>query len=386
MSHARESAPAMATPADKLQHTLDKIDKDKLKQKFDLSHFGLNAVIRGAQLTLVGAHRALQNPALFTSDHYRQAAIAVAAGIAIRLLIAIPTIGVRVLLWALSFFVSMDAVGWDDTLVNGLHFVENYVLQVPFFLMALMRYITPTLDNLFMDSLKWVDRTYVAKHKHDDPAQLRPMYYPQLSRYRHTHGSAHTSSPVEAATHFCIRSGKRAAISLAVYAMSFLPLVGWLVLPAASFYTFHRAVGLGPASVIFGTGVFLPRHYLVVFLQSYFASRSLVRDLLEPYFARVRFSPEQKRSWFRSREGLLFGFGVGFYAMIRIPLVGVLMYGIAEASTAYLVTKITDPPPLPEQSEGFAASQQEWRNKHEFLDLSLANLDMVRPAREEKEK
>jgi hypothetical protein len=44
----------MATPADKLQHTLDKIDKDKLKQKFDLSHFGLNAVIRGAQLTLVG--------------------------------------------------------------------------------------------------------------------------------------------------------------------------------------------------------------------------------------------------------------------------------------------------------------------------------------------
>ena len=36
------------------------------------------------------AQRALQNPALFTSDHYRQAAIAVVAGIAIRLLIAVP--------------------------------------------------------------------------------------------------------------------------------------------------------------------------------------------------------------------------------------------------------------------------------------------------------
>lgn len=36
------------------------------------------------------ANRALQNPALFTSDHYRQAAIAVAAGISIRLGISIP--------------------------------------------------------------------------------------------------------------------------------------------------------------------------------------------------------------------------------------------------------------------------------------------------------
>lgn len=35
-------------------------------------------------------NRALQNPRLFTSDHYRQAAIAVAAGIAIRIIVAIP--------------------------------------------------------------------------------------------------------------------------------------------------------------------------------------------------------------------------------------------------------------------------------------------------------
>lgn len=40
----------------------------------------------------VAALRALQNPALFTSEHYKQAAIAVAAGIAIRLAIAIPVI------------------------------------------------------------------------------------------------------------------------------------------------------------------------------------------------------------------------------------------------------------------------------------------------------
>lgn len=41
-------------------------------------------------LTAVKAHRALQNPALFTSDHYRQAGIAVLSGLAIRLVISIP--------------------------------------------------------------------------------------------------------------------------------------------------------------------------------------------------------------------------------------------------------------------------------------------------------
>lgn len=57
-------------------------------------------------------------------------------------------IGIKVLIWFISFFVSLDAVTWDDTLVGGLDFVAEYVLQVPFFLMALMRYVVPTLDNL----------------------------------------------------------------------------------------------------------------------------------------------------------------------------------------------------------------------------------------------
>lgn len=87
---------------------MDKIDI----ANFDVSNFDPNAILRGAQLTLVGGmllpthqgivifhsccltpytvNRALQNPRLFTSDHYRQAAIAVAAGVAIRIIVAIP--------------------------------------------------------------------------------------------------------------------------------------------------------------------------------------------------------------------------------------------------------------------------------------------------------
>jgi hypothetical protein len=58
-------------------------------------------------------------------------------------------VGVRALLWMLSFLMDMDHAQWDDKVSNGLHFFENSVLQVPFFLMTLMRYVTPTLDEMY---------------------------------------------------------------------------------------------------------------------------------------------------------------------------------------------------------------------------------------------
>lgn len=231
-------------------------------------------------------------------------------------------------------------------------------------------------DSLrFMESLRWVDTTYVQKHKSEDPSTLRAMYYPNLVMYS-THGEAgKKKSPRDAMLLFLMRYGKRAGLSLAIYLVSFVPYIGHLVLPAASFYTFNRAVGPVPAAIVFGSGLFLPKRYLVHFLQSYFSSRSLMRELLQPYFLRVRFSSEQKRRWFMDREGILFGFAVGFYTFLKIPLLGVLIYGVAEASTAYLVTKITDPPPAPAHSENFVESQVRWQNKHEFLKLPLEGLD-----------
>ncbi|EPQ62376.1 Bgt-4568 [Blumeria graminis f. sp. tritici] len=237
--------------------------------------------------------------------------------------------------------------------------------------MTFMKYVTPTLDNL----LAWVDYTYYKKHEGETPTAIREGYYHNLQQYTAENNKPNSMSTKTAIAKFIFRFGKRAGISLFIFACSYVPFVGRLVLPGASFYTFQKVIGFAPAAIIFGTGIFLPRRYLVIFLQSYFSSRSLTRELLEPYFIRIHFTKDQKRNWFFDREGLLFGFGVGFYLLLRIPLLGVLMYGIAEASTAYLVTKITDPPPIPAQSDGFAASQQKWANKHEFLRLNLREID-----------
>src|SRR5271168_1162785 len=116
-----------------------------------MSNFDPNAIIRGAQLTLVGAHRALQNPNLFTTTYYRQAALAVCAGLVIRIVIIVPIYVVKLFIYALSFIADLDHETWNDTVVNGLDFIAKSVLQIPFFLMMVMSSITPTLDNMFMD-------------------------------------------------------------------------------------------------------------------------------------------------------------------------------------------------------------------------------------------
>ncbi|VUC34551.1 unnamed protein product [Clonostachys rosea] len=375
---AGDSGDKLHEQTEKLKKVVeDNIDKEKLKKAFDLSHFDLNAVLRGMQLTLVGAHRALQNPELFSNDHYKQAAMAVGVGIGIRVLVSLPFFFLRILLWVVARFLDPESIQWYESVIHGFNFIEESVLQVPFFLMTLMRYMVPTLDNLFMKSLRWVDQTYVKKHQNEKPDKLRDLYYPNLKTYKVKDGSTHSDSTAEAITNFVLRFAKRGLISLAVFLLSYLPYVGRFVLPAASFYTFNKAVGLGPASVIFSTGIFLPKRYLVVFLQSYFSSRSLMRELLEPYFARIHFTKQQKKKWFRNREGVLFGFGLGFYILVKVPLVGVLIYGIAEASTAYLITKITDPPPSPDKMDEYAESQQIWTNKHEFLSMDLAQIDHI---------
>ena len=136
-------------------------------------------------------------------------------------------------------------------------------------------------DNCsFMQSLRWVDTTYVQKHKKDDPKELRAMYYPNLVMYS-TKGPSGPSKPLpQALAAFAKRYGRKVGMWVGIYLLSLLPVVGRFVMPAASFYAFRKSVGTVPAAVIFGSGIFLPRKLLVTFLHSYFASRSLMRELV----------------------------------------------------------------------------------------------------------
>lgn len=269
-----------------------------------------------------------------------------------------------------------------------------------------------------MLSLAWVDKTYLAKHlpaSVTNPGTMVPkemqsrLYYPTLSLYE-PHKDAippkvtdekdalkpktlKKNSPLKV---FLLRSARKAGISLGIYFATFIPYLGPLVLPISSIYSLNSVTGPLPAGVFAFCSLFIfPKSLTVKILQTYFASRSLVRELLQPYFSRLPFTAEQKRRWFRDREGLLLGFGVGWMLLVKVPLVGVLVYGIAEASTAYLITKITSPVPPPPASSSFipnekggysrppgqlqgkdendlsawCETQTQWKNKQKFLSL-----------------
>lgn len=134
----------------------------------------------------------------------------------------------------------------------------------------------------FMDSLRWVDQTYVQKHKTEDPHNLRALYHQNLEQYpKHGPKTDKDKTPLkQALTIYAMRQGRKAGISLAVLALSYVPYIGRFVLPAASFYTFRKSVGTQPAAVIFAGSLLFPRRYLVSFLQAYFSSRTLMRELV----------------------------------------------------------------------------------------------------------
>lgn len=142
-----------------------------------------------------------------------------------------------------------------------------------------------------MESIQWVDTTYIQKHKSEDPHNLRAMYYPHLVMFP-TKGGACSSRPMsEAIMAFVNRYAKRMGMLLGIYLLSLTPVVGRFVMPAASFYTFRKHVGTAPAAAIFGAGLILPKAFIVRFLHTYFASRSLMRELVS------RSCPSHKKTW-----------------------------------------------------------------------------------------
>ncbi|KAK9449399.1 uncharacterized protein V1518DRAFT_415898 [Limtongia smithiae] len=382
--------------------------------------FSILSIVRGFQLTFLGAYRALQNPDLFREKYYRQALYAVGLSLAIQFAIYVPlwlVKGAVMLVAAIAgmFTGGAEAVrtaGVDEVpstttsraedVIATVDFIQSQILNLSGLLIGLMRYMRPEMDDMFMESLRFIDSVYFRMHpdfvkqytRENDTAPSRfyaplSLYSPDSARYLARAASSKSSETTTSSHSGNISSGaprasnaarylsrylRRAIISSAAYMLSQVPYIGTIILPLISFFSFRRAVGLLPALFVFAFGaLYLSKRSLAVFLASYWGARSLCRELLTPYFSRIPFAPEQRDAWFRAREGVLFGFGFGFYYALKVPYVGVLMYGIAEASAAYLVTKVTDPPPAPSAVLEWTGSQTEWTKRKEVLTGSIVH-------------
>lgn len=334
--------------------------------------FSILAIARGFQLAILGAYRTLQNPSLLNQKYYRQTLIAIQASFVIQGLIWSPILALRVLVKIAAVLTKSRSL---DHVVASLKSFQFNVLNISMVLISGSRFFSRQLDQLFLQSLKFIDEVRLTKYPETDRVYHENLVSlnteekitdnrPTLETIKKKWASSQEFSA------FMRRHITRTLMGVGAYFVSKVPVFGSIILGLVSFLNLDSKIGTVNAAVIFGVLQLVPKRWAVLFLTTYWGSRSMVQDLLAPYFSRVRFTKSEKDQWIRSREGILFGFGLCHFLLIRrLPWVGLLLYGFAESSVAYLVTKITDPPPKQvSQLVKWNSSQLVW-NREKELDL-----------------
>lgn len=335
--------------------------------------FSAVAILRGFQLAILGGFRSLQNPKLFKTLYYRQAGLAISISVIIQLVLWSPILLLRVLAEFIGLFTSLQSI---NSFALALKSFQFNVLNISVFVISASRYFSADLDNLFLSSLEFIDLVYLLKHPEKTAQQYHSNLVALSSKEHFLNPSwnlikaKYTSSQDFAV--FIQRYFKNWVANLTIFFLGRLPYVGSLILGLISIQNLNDKIGTVRALVVFGVLQILPKYYSVMFLNAYWGSRSMVHDLLLPYFSRVRFTKIEKDQWIKSREGLLFGFGFCYFMLIkRLPWIGLLTYGFAESSVAYLITKVSDPPPSQvSQLVHWNASQLVWNKEKEIEVLS----------------
>ncbi|MDC0718176.1 EI24 domain-containing protein [Nannocystis bainbridge] len=108
---------------------------------------------------------------------------------------------------------------------------------------------------------------------------------------------------------------------------------------AATVGSIRRAVYfLGVTAVLFGlTLVPFVGPLLGPPLQLWYAARTFTWELLDPYFERTGQTYAQQQTVVRAHRATLAGFGLPWVAVMALPFVGPLLFGLAQAAVATVV-------------------------------------------------
>ncbi|MCY0988828.1 EI24 domain-containing protein [Nannocystis sp. ILAH1] len=72
-------------------------------------------------------------------------------------------------------------------------------------------------------------------------------------------------------------------------------------------------------------------------LQLWYAARTFTWELLDPYFERTGRDYSHQKTLVRAHRGTLVGFGLPWVAVMALPFVGPLLFGLAQAAVAAVV-------------------------------------------------
>jgi CysZ protein len=81
-------------------------------------------------------------------------------------------------------------------------------------------------------------------------------------------------------------------------------------------------------------------------LQAWRTAIALGWELLDPYFDKLGYTREQQRALLRRHQPALLGFALPFVFVMAVPLIGPLVFGLAQAAIASLVVEIIEREPV----------------------------------------
>lgn len=102
-------------------------------------------------------------------------------------------------------------------------------------------------------------------------------------------------------------------------------------------------VGLGLATFVLSL-VPVVGQVLGPVLQGYLGARGLAWELLDPYLDKLQLGFAQQRVFVATHRPALVGFGLPLTLLMAIPLVGPLLFGLAQGAAAKLVVDVIEAP------------------------------------------
>ncbi|SGZ52605.1 CIC11C00000001280 [Sungouiella intermedia] len=349
-----------------------------------LPSYSIRNILWGFQLAILGTYYSLKNPKLFKQSYYVEACRVSFLSISLSLAIRYPFTIIPILVVFIGLYILLFELFTLQCFVNYFQFTVFNFFKV----VRVSGNLNKELNELFLVSLEYMDLVDHQKHPDDTFHQYHYKLEALSTRSSALLTKLQREQIIEGeSTVFFKQHIITALLVMVVSCFPYLLLVGSIVPALIIFLGLRSRIGIVLSCVITAVLLTLPKEFSMMFLILYWGSRNMVHDLLLPYFSKVKFSKMDKDQWIKSREGLLLGFSMCYYtAIIKFPWVGLLIYGLAESSMAYMIRKISEPPPDQMQLVRWTVDQLVWKDNKTLDDGETRNDEKSASSTEEEDK
>ncbi|KAJ3101906.1 hypothetical protein HK100_004450 [Physocladia obscura] len=254
---------------------------------------------------------------------------------------------IKRVVWGVAFLAERDprtSVSFIEGILSTLNSTFWAVLvATPEAALYFIRYYYPApMDKLFLDSLM----AYTADIENTN---FRLKTSKQINKIGSQFSVDQDQKKPEWSRNlfaFLHRFWYRLRILIGLWAFSFIPVVGFLAWPLATFIYVAEKVNYGAAVGLFLLSLISPAAVKYVrgpVFRQLFELRALARELVEPYLSRSKMTKEQQSAWLVKNDAVITGFTVPLFVLLWIPFVGPVVYfTLANACAARLCLEIFD--------------------------------------------